>query len=765
MELVHLVVREDLGLELRRARHRVAVDLEQLVERHGVFRDVEVAGVREQKAQRVADAAVGVDDAREDLVVARDVARVVARGHPQADDFRAQLVADFLRVDAVLERLAHLDALGIHREAVREQALVRCTVFQHAGDQQRRVEPAAVLVVAFEVQVGLGAGLVVHVGVRAAQHVREGRARVEPHLEDVGALGVARCVFGAQDVFDRDAAPGLDAALLDDVGGLVEDFHGARVQLARILVQEERDRHAPAALAADAPVGPAGDHVVQAGLAVLGVEAGLLDGVERGLAQRLGRLVLGEHAFAFVHANEPLGGRAVDHRRLVAPAVRVAVGDGLGGQQPVGVAQRGDDHRHGLPDVLAAEQREVGRVAAVALHRVQDVVVRHAVGDAGVEVVHAVGRRGVHEAGAVGGGGVVGQVDGRQALVARVHVVQRVLELEPAERLALDRGQHLAVERVARHAHLDQRVGQDQQAALGVDQRVLELGVEVDRLVGGDRPRGGGPDHGEDVAQDRVVGAEGLEHLLALVRLEGHVDGLALLVGVFDLEFGQRGAAVEAPVHGLEAPVHEAALDHALERAQLAGFIGEVHRLVGVVPFAQHAQALEVDHLLGDLLGGVGAALGLHVVAAQVAAELLFDGVLDRQAVAVPAGHVQRVEAFELARLGDHVLQDLVHRVTHVDLAVGVRRAVVQDELGRAVAGVAQAVVAAFVVPFLDPARFALGQVAAHREGGVGQVQRGTVIFGGSGVRHVGVRRNRGASTGSARTALSGRCGRYSRSP
>ncbi|MCY1366785.1 hypothetical protein D9M69_536910 [compost metagenome] len=235
-----------------------------------------------------------------------------------------------------------------------------------------------------------------------------------------------------------------------------------------------------------------------------------------------------------------------------------------------------------------------------------------------------------------------------------------------------------------------------------------------------------------------MVGAEGLEHLLALVRFEGHVDGLAFLVGVFDLELGQRGAAVEAPVHGLQAPVHEAALDHALERAQLAGFIGEVHRLVRMVPFAQHAQALEVDHLLGDLLGGVGAALGLHLVAAQVAAELLFDGVLDRQAVAVPAGHVQRVEAFELARLGDHVLEDLVDRMTHVDLAVGVGRAVVQDELGRAVAGVAQAVVAAFVVPFLHPARFALGQVAAHREGGVGQVQRGTVIFGGSGVRHVG---------------------------
>jgi hypothetical protein len=91
-----------------------------------------------------------------------------------------------------------------------------------------------------------------------------------------------------------------------------------------------------------------------------------------------------------------------------------------------------------------------------------------------------------------------------------------------------------------------------------------------------------------------------------------------------------------------------------------------------------------------DLLGGEGAALGLHLVARQVAAELLLDGVLDRQAVAVPARDVLRVHALELARLDDHVLEDLVDRVAHVDLAVGIGRAVVQDELGRAAAGVAQ---------------------------------------------------------------------------
>jgi hypothetical protein len=38
-----------------------------------------------------------------------------------------------------------------------------------------------------------------------------------------------------------------------------------------------------------------------------------------------------------------------------------------------------------------------------------------------------------------------------------------------------------------------------------------------------------------------------------------------------------------------------------------------------MLPVAEHAEALEVGHLLRDLLGRVGAALGLHLVARQAA--------------------------------------------------------------------------------------------------------------------------------------------------
>jgi hypothetical protein len=147
-----------------------------------------------------------------------------------------------------------------------------------------------------------------------------------------------------------------------------------------------------------------------------------------------------------------------------------------------------------------------------------------------------------------------------------------------------------------------------------------------------------------------------------------------------------------------------------------------------MVPVTQHAQALELAHLQADLLGREGTAFRLHLVAWQVAPELLLDGVFDRQAVAVPARDVGGIHALELARLDDHVLEDLVDGVAHVDLAVRVWRTIVQHEFGMAAAGGAQLLIQALVFPRLDPLRFALGQVAAHRERRFGQVERGSVI-------------------------------------
>jgi hypothetical protein len=66
--------------------------------------------------------------------------------------------------------------------------------------------------------------------------------------------------------------------------------------------------------------------------------------------------------------------------------------------------------------------------------------------------------------------------------------------------------------------------------------------------------------------------------------------------------------------------------------------------------------------------------------------------------------------------------------MTDVNLAVGIGRAVVQDELGTILANFAQLLVQANAVPALQDLRFALRQAGLHGEGGVRKVKRGFVV-------------------------------------
>ena len=152
---------------------------------------------------------------------------------------------------------------------------------------------------------------------------------------------------------------------------------------------------------------------------------------------------------------------------------------------------------------------------------------------------------------------------------------------------------------------------------------------------------------------------------------------------------------------------------------------GRRHRHVGVVPVALDAQALELLALDVHPLLRKGAALGdqledRHVLLAlALGAVLLLDLPLDGQAVAVPARHVVGIEAQHLLAARHHVLQDLVERGADVDVAVGVGRAVVEDELGPPLGSLPQAAVHAEPGPALQELGLQLGQARLHGEGAV----------------------------------------------
>ena len=101
---------------------------------------------------------------------------------------------------------------------------------------------------------------------------------------------------------------------------------------------------------------------------------------------------------------------------------------------------------------------------------------------------------------------------------------------------------------------------------------------------------------------------------------------------------------------------------------------------------------------------------------------------LNGQAVSIKTGHIRSLEALHVLLADDDVLDDLVQGSTHVDIAVCVRRAVVQDKLGLAVVVLDQVVVQVVLLPILQHGGLLLRQTGTHLKQSLGQVQ-GTVVL------------------------------------
>src|ERR1035437_9097051 len=238
------------------------------------------------------------------------------------------------------------------------------------------------------------------------------------------------------------------------------------------------------------------------------------------------------------------------------------------------------------------------------------------------------------------------------------------------------------------------------------DLDVLEFFVVSHGEVRGQRPRRRRPNHDERVR----LADDG----------EFHEHALADVTGVFDFGFGERGAARNAPVNWLFAPINKALLDDVGEQAEFIGLVFLVQREVGIFPIAENAEtfelrALEINELARVSVtsfadrGGVGAGVaGL--------AHFLRDFEFNRQAVAIPAGNVRRAETTERFVFDDDVLENLVQRRADVDIAVGEGRAVVQDEFFFARARRLDFFVKLRAFPFFQTFRLARDEVGLHRE-------------------------------------------------
>ncbi len=376
----------------------------------------------------------------------------------------------------------------------------------------------------------------------------------------------------------------------------------------------------------------------------------------------------------------------------------------------------------GLPRRETGKMLHLGDEAPIVVDRVVDAQPERA---AQLVVLFAVAGRDVHEP------GTSVHRDERRRRDRAGTIDPGVTVLEAGQRVARHRRQPA---RPLQARQLCERIGQlgrdDQRLPPPFQRDVFLLGMHGDRQVGRQRPRRRGPD------RQRRLGRRRCRRQRAGER-EPHVHRRRALLLVLDLGLGERGLAVHAPVHGLQPLVHEPSPDQASELTHDHALVRGSHRHVGVVPIAEYAKSLElvpldVDELqrvfaaATDLLDGVHRLA--HVHTGPVEPELLVHLVLDGQPMAIPARHVDRVEAGHRARLHDDVLEDLVQHVAQVNVAVGVRRSVVQDPQ-RAIRGhLAQPLVDADLFPPGEHPGLGLGQVGLHGKVGFWQVQRGFVV-------------------------------------
>ena len=165
---------------------------------------------------------------------------------------------------------------------MRHDRLVGRLVPHRDAEHERALEPAAMLIRRFEIEIGRAAqfGMAIH-------HRNMARARVNPHVERVGAAlrpgGETEGLGPPGIVFFK---PEIRPARLGQVGHLARESrvdHG----LVSLGIVENGKRNTPGALARDAPVRARLDRSENAVAAPVREPADRVDLLQRGLAKRV----------------------------------------------------------------------------------------------------------------------------------------------------------------------------------------------------------------------------------------------------------------------------------------------------------------------------------------------------------------------------------------------------------------------------------------------------------------------------------------------
>src|SRR5882762_8732882 len=113
-----------------------------------------IAEIAEGEPEGVANLPVGFAELRHDALAHFHVGLILDGTNPEAEQVGAPLLANLDGIERVAKRFGHRAALLVEGPAVRYNAAIGRSISHAGSDENRTVEPAAVLIGAFEVDVG-----------------------------------------------------------------------------------------------------------------------------------------------------------------------------------------------------------------------------------------------------------------------------------------------------------------------------------------------------------------------------------------------------------------------------------------------------------------------------------------------------------------------------------------------------------------------------------------------------------------------------------
>ena len=162
---------------------------------------------------------------------------------------------------------------------------------------------------------------------------------------------------------------------------------------------------------------------------------------------------------------------------------------------------------------------------------------------------------------------------------------------------------------------------------------------------------------------------------------------------MFHFCFSQCRTAVCTPVHRFGSFMQMTCFNDFAQGTNDVRFKTKIHSEIRIIPFAKYTKTFKIFSLTIHLLvriftTGITKNFGINFHASLT--YLLLNVQLNRKTMTIPTRHIRRIKTTKRFGFNNDVFEHFINRVTDVNIAIGIRRPIVQNKLFTTSARLAQ---------------------------------------------------------------------------